>query len=447
MRMLGVVLSPSVLLRTGFSEGSYLCLGLQKFVEGINIMSKTIVQKFGGTSVGDVDCIHAVAKKVAANVNGGDRVVVVLSAMSGHTDRLVKMAREMADEPNSRDMDLLVSTGEQQSIALMSLALGKLGIECTPMLGYQAGISTDDNHGRARITGIDTKAILETLDAGRVAIVAGFQGVSQNGAITTIGRGGSDTTAVALAAALGADKCEIYTDVDGVHTADPRICSDARSLDKITYEEMMELADAGAKVVHSRAVELAAKFKVPLDVRSTFSNNCGTRVAVEDSAIEGTVVSGITCNTGEAKVAIRKVPDRVGVTARIFEPIARAGINVDLIIQNVSADGYTDLTFTVPKEDLKKAMTLAEDAARQVKAGRVEAAGDIAKISVVGLGMRSHAGVAHRMFDVLAKEGIAIEMIGTSEIKVSIVIEMKYAELAVRVLHKAFDLGSGATFL
>ncbi len=404
-------------------------------------MPKTIVQKFGGTSVGDVDRIRSVASRIAATVNDGDRVVVVLSAMSGHTDRLVEMAREVVSEPNSRDMDLLLSTGEQQSIALMSLALSKLGVECTPMLGYQAGISTDDNHGRARITGIDIAPLQKTLDAGHVAIVAGFQGVSKGGAITTIGRGGSDTTAVALAAALGADRCEIYTDVDGVHTADPRIIPDARSIDKITYEEMMELTDAGAKVVHSRAVELAAKFDVPLNVRSTFSENLGTRVTSENGAMEGTLVSGITSNTGEAKVAIRRVPDRVGVTAKIFEPIARAGINVDLIIQNVSSSGYTDLTFTVPKEDLKRAMALAEDGAKQVKAGRVEAAGDIAKISVVGLGMRSHAGVAHRIFETLAREGIAIEMIGTSEIKVSIVIAMKYAEIAVRVLHEAFDLG------
>nr|HPQ81405.1 aspartate kinase [bacterium] len=324
--------------------------------------------------------------------------------------------------------------------ALLALALDSMGVPTKVFTGAQAGFATDSNHGRARIVKIDSRRVKEALASGCVAVVAGFQGADERGEITTIGRGGSDTSAVALAAALEANVCEIYTDVEGVATADPRICRKARMLPVISYEEMMELADAGAKVMHARAVELAAKFRVPLVVRSSFAEGPGTCVVSEEDAMEGTVVSGITCNTGEAKVAIRRVPDKIGVTATIFKPIAKAGIDVDLIVQNVAADGFTDLTFTVPKEDLRRAMTLAETAAREVEAGKVEAAGDIAKISVVGLGMRSHAGVAHRMFDALAREGIAIQMIGTSEIKVSIVIDVKYAELAVRVLHEAFEL-------
>lgn len=401
---------------------------------------KTLVYKFGGTSVGDLGRIHAVADRIAQAARAGDRVAVVLSAMAGETDGLVRLAGEAATEPHARHVDLLLATGEQKTIALLALVLEERGIAAETFLGSQAGIVTDANHGRARIRGMAVDRVQEALAAGRVAIVAGFQGVTEAGAITTIGRGGSDTTAVALAAALGADRCEIFTDVDGVLTADPRIVPDARTLGCITPEELMELADAGAKVVHSRAVALAAKEGLPLVVRSSLSDAPGT-VVTEKGVCEGMVVSGVTCNTAEAKVAIRRVPDRVGVTARIFEPIARADINVDLIIQNLSADGHTDLTFTCPKGDLKRAMTLAEDAAREVGAGRVEAAGDIAKISVVGLGMRSHAGVAHRIFDVLAHEGIAIQMIGTSEIKVSVVIAMGFADHAVRALHAAFDLG------
>ncbi len=399
-----------------------------------------IVHKYGGTSVGSPERIRAVAERVAAEARAGKRVAVVVSAMAGETDRLLKLAASCAPEPAARDLDLLLATGEQASCALLSLTLRELQVETETFLGFQAGILTDDCHGSARIRKIDPARVMAALDAGKVAVVAGFQGVTEEGAITTIGRGGSDTSAVALAAVLAAECCEIYTDVEGVFTADPRICADARLLPRITYEEMMELADAGAKVLHTRSVELAARYGVKLRVRSSFTASEGTEVVPEEEAMEGAVVSGITCNTGEAKVAIRRVPDKAGVTAAIFAPIAKAGINVDLIIQNVSADGHTDLTFTVPKADLRRAMTVAEAAAREVAAGRVEAAGDIAKISVVGLGMRSHAGVAHRMFEALAKEGIAIQMIGTSEIKVSIVIEIKYAELAVRVLHEAFGL-------
>ncbi|MDD2731204.1 MAG: aspartate kinase [bacterium] len=401
---------------------------------------KTIVHKYGGTSVADPGRIKAVAKRVANSWRAGERVAVVVSAQSGETDRLIKLAQEMSREPDARDMDLLVATGEQASVALLSLALRGEGLETETFLGFQAGIFTDANHGRARIERIDPTAVRSALDAGRVAIVAGFQGTTGEGRVTTIGRGGSDTSAVALAAALKADRCEIFTDVEGVATADPRLCPDAKLLKCISYEEMMELADTGAKVLHARCVELAAKFKVPLVVRSSFTESPGTLVVPEERVLEGSVVTGISLTTGEAKVAIRKVPDKVGVTAAIFAPIAKAGIDVDLIIQNVSEDGYTDLTFTVPKNDLRRAMTLAEAAAREVKAGRVEAAGDIAKVSIVGLGMRSHAGVAHRMFAALAKEGIAIQMIGTSEIKVSIVVDIRHSERAVRILHSAFYL-------
>jgi len=404
------------------------------------MIMKTIVHKYGGTSVADPGRIKAVAKRVANSWRAGERVAVVVSAQSGETDRLIKLAQEMSREPDARDMDLLVATGEQASVALLSLALRGEGLETETFLGFQAGIFTDANHGRARIERIDPTAVRSALDAGRVAIVAGFQGTTGEGRVTTIGRGGSDTSAVALAAALKADRCEIFTDVEGVATADPRLCPDAKLLKCISYEEMMELADTGAKVLHARCVELAAKFKVPLVVRSSFTESPGTLVVPEERVLEGSVVTGISLTTGEAKVAIRKVPDKVGVTAAIFAPIAKAGIDVDLIIQNVSEDGYTDLTFTVPKNDLRRAMTLAEAAAREVKAGRVEAAGDIAKVSIVGLGMRSHAGVAHRMFAALAKEGIAIQMIGTSEIKVSIVVDIRHSERAVRILHSAFYL-------
>ncbi len=406
-----------------------------------------VIQKYGGTSVATPEKIKAVAGRIAAAKKSGDDIVVVLSAMAGETNRLIELARTAGAEPDPKHQDLLVATGEQVSVSLMAIALGEMGIKAEPLLSHQISILTDSNHGRARILGIDTKKLVRIIEEGKVPVVAGFQGVTQDGAVTTIGRGGSDVTAVALAAALSQVSglmshvlCEIFTDVDGVFTADPRICEKARKLSRISYEEMLELADMGAKVLHTRAVEIAAKFKVPVHVRSSFNDSDGTWVLPEEVKVEDALVSGITCNLNEAKVAIRRVPDKVGITAKIFEPISKADINVDMILQNVSADGYTDLTFTVPKEDLKRAIALSEVVARQVEAGRVEAAGDIAKISVVGVGMRSHAGLAHRMFDALAKEGIAIQMIGTSEIKVSIVIEMKYAELAVRILHDAFQM-------
>jgi len=334
----------------------------------------------------------------------------------------------------------LVSTGEQVSIALVSMLLADRGVEAVPLLAHQIHIHTDDNHGRARITKIDDDFLRELISQGRVPVIAGFQGVSSKGAVTTFGRGGSDVTAAAVAAALGARSCDIMTDVDGVYTADPRICENACKLSKISYEELLELADGGAKVVHTRAVEIAAAQRLSLRICSSFSDTEGTWVMPEEDIMESTVISGISSNLDEAKVAIRNVPDEVGVVARIFEPIAKAGINVDLILQNLADNGRHDLTFTVPKNDLKKALAHAEGAARVVGAGRVEAAGDIAKISVVGIGMRSHAGVAHTMFETLAKHNVAIQMIGTSEIKVSIVIDAKHAELAVRALHDVFNL-------
>lgn len=397
-----------------------------------------VVQKYGGTSVGSIERMRCVAERVSQAARDGNRVVVVLSAMAGETNRLVDLCRSVNEQPNPAYSDILVSTGEQVSISLMCMVLESMGLKPQPFLGHQIKIITDENHGRARIKSIDVDQLTEALECGHIPVVAGFQGVTEKGAITTIGRGGSDVTAVAIAAALKADCCEIMTDVDGVYTADPRICSKARKLDRISYEELLEFADGGAKVIHTRAVGIAAKGKIPLVVRSSFSLDDGTWVVPEEEIMDSTLISGITVNTDEAKVAIRNVPDEVGVVARIFEPLAKAGINVDLILQNLSAEGRHDLTFTVPKDDLKKAMAHAEGAARLVGAGRVEAAGDIAKISVVGVGMRSHAGVAHRMFETLAKHGIAIQMIGTSEIKVSIVIDIKYAELATRILHEEF---------
>ncbi len=399
-----------------------------------------IVQKYGGTSVASPEKIKLVAKKVAKAHLAGKQVVVVLSAMAGETSRLLGLAQKLNEDASPKFSDLIVSTGEQMSIALMSMALEKLQIPVEPFLGHQISLITDENHGRAKIQHIKTKRLEDVLAQGKVAVVAGFQGVTVDGSLTTIGRGGSDITAVALAAALKADSCDIFTDVEGVYTADPRLCEQTRKINHISYEEMLELADCGAKVLHTRAVEIAAKYGVKVQVRSSFSENEGTWIIPEDKVMEDALVSSITCNINEAKVAIRQVPDKVGVTAHIFEPIAKSGINVDMILQNVSEAGFTDLTFTVPKEDLKKAITLSEVVARKVEAGRVEAAGNIAKISVVGVGMRSHAGVAHTIFATLAKQGIGIQMISTSEIKVSVVVDIKYAELAVRVLHEVFAL-------
>jgi len=403
-----------------------------------------IVQKYGGTSVGTIDRIRHVARKVAEAKKAGNEVVVVVSAMAGETDRLIALAHQIVDKPDEREYDMMVSTGEQVSIALLAMALQALGFEALSFLGFQIRIVTDSDFTRARILNIDSERITKELKNGKIVAVAGFQGIDEQGNITTLGRGGSDTTAVAIAAALKADICEIYTDVEGVYTTDPNICPRARKLEKISYDEMLEMASLGAKVLHTRSVEFAKKYNVPVHVRSTFSEHTGTLVIKEDDAMEKVVVSGITYNKNEAKITIVKVPDKPGIASRIFKPISEAGINVDMIIQNVSEDGCTDVTFTVPESDYKKALEIVKGVVREIGAADVQYDKNIVKVSIVGVGMRSHAGVAAKMFSTLADEGINILMISTSEIKISCVIDAKYTELAVRVLHDAFELGENA---
>ena len=397
-----------------------------------------IVQKYGGTSVGSIERIKKVAERVAATRAAGHKVAVVLSAMSGETNRLLALAGEISTRPDPRESDVLVATGEQVSIALLALALEEVGCPAVSLLGHQVGIETDAAHGRARIRAVRTERLTETLDNDRVAVVAGFQGVDERRNVTTLGRGGSDTTAVAVAAALQADVCEVYTDVDGVYSADPRICPHAHKLDRIAYDEMLELASLGAKVLQIRSVEFAKRYAVPVHVRSSFADGDGTWVVQEDEDMEDVVVSGVTSDLDQAKITLQRVPDRPGLAAKLFSPIARDDIVVDMIIQNASADEKTDVTFTVPRGDLTRALERVRSAAGEVGAGAVVYDAEVAKVSIVGLGMRSHAGVAARTFEVLAAEGINIQMISTSEIKISIVIDAKYAELAVRVLHDAF---------
>jgi aspartate kinase len=399
-----------------------------------------IVQKYGGTSVADPDRIANVANRVTKGCRDGNKMVVVLSAMAGETDRLIRLARELADPPDPRELDVLLATGEQVTVSLFSMFLRAQGLEATSLLGHQACIYTDRAYGRARIVGIDTTRIREELKKGRVVTVAGFQGVDEIGNITTLGRGGSDTTAVAVAASLKADLCEIYTDVAGIYTTDPRVYPKARLLDKISYDEMLEMASLGAKVLEIRSVGFAKQYKVPLRVRSTFSDHPGTLVCMEDAEMEAIPVSGVALSTNEARVSITRVPDRPGIAARFFEPVAQANIVVDLIIQNTSIDGLTDLTFTVPKGDLAKTLDIVSRVAKDIGAEQVLSDEHIAKISIIGVGMRNHSGIASRMFAALAGSGINIMMISTSEIKISCVIEDKYLELAVRVLHDAFGL-------
>ena len=399
-----------------------------------------IVQKFGGTSVGNPEKIKAVARRVLKQHKQGHQMVVVLSAMSGETDRLVGLAKEMQHIPDLREMDMLLSTGEQVSISLFAMAVKEEGYDAVSLLGDQVRIRTNKMHTKARIENIDTDVMKKHLDAGKVVTIAGFQGVTEDGDITTLGRGGSDTTAVALAAALSADACEIFTDVEGVYTTDPNICSNARKIDRISYDEMLELASLGAKVLDIRSVGLAKRYKVPLHVRSTFSENEGTWVVEEEKIMESMLVSGITYNKNEARITINKVPDQPGIAAKIFLPISDAGIVVDMIIQNTRAGDLTDMTFTVMKTDYDRAMQLLRKIASDIKAESVSGAQNIAKVSIVGVGMRNHSGIASTMFHILAKEGINIMMISTSEIKVSCVIEEKYTELAVRALHDAFAL-------
>jgi aspartate kinase len=397
-----------------------------------------LVQKYGGTSVGSIERIKRVAAKVAAAKRAGHDLVVVVSAMAGETNRLIALAHEVSEQPDEREKDVLLASGEQVSVALLSLALKELGQPARSYLGHQVRIETDNAYGKARILSIDSTKIVQALSAGEIVIVAGFQGVDEDDNITTLGRGGSDTSAVALAAFLSAGACEIYTDVEGVFTTDPGICPDARKLQRISYEEMIELASTGAKVLEIRSVEFAKKFSVPVHVRSTFSEVEGTWLVAEEESMSDVLVSGVACDKNEAKITLVRVPDRPGLAAQIFGPIADAHIVVDMIIQNASEDGTTDLTFTVPKADHKKARAIVENALPALHAKGIRVDTDIAKVSVVGVGMRTHAGVAAKMFQVLAQEGINIEMISTSEIKISVVIDAKYTELAVRVLHDAF---------
>lgn len=399
-----------------------------------------IVQKYGGTSVGDVERLKHVARRIVEVKEAGNEVVVVVSAIAGETDRLLHLAHQITEIPNARELDVILATGEQVAIGLLSLAIQACGAKARSLTGTQVRILTDNTHTRARILNIDVERIDHALREGEIAIVAGFQGVNAEEEVTTLGRGGSDLTAVALAAALGADVCEIYTDVEGVYTADPTLVPTARKLPRITYEEMIEIASLGAKVLQTRAVEYAKNYNVSIHVRSSFTKNPGTLLVQEDQGMEKVAVSGIAYQKDEAKITITRVVDRPGIAAMLFGRVAEAGIVVDMIVQNISQDGHTDISFTVPRADFHKAMELVDGLAREIRADQILGDDRIAKVSIVGVGMRTHSGVAARMFAALAKESINIMMISTSEIKVSCVIEEKYTELAVRVLHEAFQL-------
>lgn len=400
-----------------------------------------LVQKYGGTSVGTTERIREIARRIAQRREEITKIVVVVSAMAGETDRLLSLAREIAPVPASRELDVLLSSGEQVSAALLAMALCELGKDACSFLSFQLPIRTEGNHVAARIREIRTEKLRAALDEGKIVVIAGFQGINEQGDITTLGRGGSDTTAVALAAALEADCCEIYTDVDGVYTCDPQIHSEARKLARISYEEMLELSGLGAKVLQARCVELAMKYKVRVLVRSSFNHERGTWVDKEGEGMEDALISGVTSSKGEAKISVLGVPDRPGIVYRIFAPLAETGINVDMIVQNISRENHSDVTFTVPAAELGKARGIVKKIAAELEAEGVLEDKNIAKVSIVGAGMKSHPGVACKMFGALAAEGINIQMISTSEIKISCVIEAKYAELAVRVLHDAFELG------
>ena len=405
----------------------------------------TIVQKFGGTSVGDVQRIENVAARVARTQRAGNQVVVVVYAMSGETDRLLGLARAIDPRVGGRELDVLLSTGEQVTIALLCMALAKLGVPAVSYTGGQVRILTDSAFNKARIEAIDEHRVRADLEAGRVTVVAGFQGVDEQGNITTLGRGGSDTTAVALAAALKADECQIYTDVDGVYTTDPRIVPEARRLDRITYEEMLEMASLGAKVLQIRSVEFASKYQVNLRVLSSFEEGTGTLITTEENIMEQALISGVTLNRDEAQITVAGVPDRPGIASGILGPVAAANIEVDMIVQNTAADGTTDFTFTVHRNDYDRALEILDRVAPEMGAKGVRGDRKIVKISIVGVGMRSHAGIASRMFKTLADEGINIRMISTSEIKISVVVDEKYSELGVRVLHAEFGLERAST--
>jgi len=403
-----------------------------------------IVQKYGGTSVGSIDRMKNVAARCLATQRKGHKVAVVVSAMSGETNRLLELTRQLQEDPNDREVDVIISTGEQVSVGLVALAIRAAGGKARSFLGHQCKIVTDSAFSRARIVSIESQPIKEALEAGEIAVIAGFQGVDEKGNITTLGRGGSDTTGVAIAAALAADVCEIYTDVDGVYTADPNVVPNARKVDRVSYEEMLELASLGAKVLQIRSVELGMKYGVSIHVRSSFSDVEGTWVVPEEAAMEKVVVSGVTASRDEAKITLEDLADTPGIAAKVFAPLADANISVDMIVQNQAYDGTTDLTFTVPKGDRKRAVELLKEKVPELvgKDGeRMTFDDDISKVSVVGVGMRSHAGIAKTMFELLAKERINIQLISTSEIKISCVIARKYAELAVRTLHEGFGLG------
>lgn len=399
-----------------------------------------VVQKYGGTSVANIAKIENVARKVIRAKEEGNQVVVVLSAMAGETDRLINLAHQVANEPDGREYDALISTGEQVTVTLLAMMLNRLGHKAKSFLGFQAKILTDQAYKKARILSINNKSIKNELKKGHIVVVAGFQGVDSENNITTLGRGGSDTSAVALAAALRADVCDIFTDVDGVYTTDPNICRKARRLDRISYDEMLEMARSGAKVLQPRSVEMAKKFQVPVYVRSSFTDAGGTLVTKEDEEMEKEVISGVTYDRDQAKITVVHVPDRPGIAAWLFTPLAEHNIIVDMIIQNASIEGFTDLTFTVSRKDIRQATRLVEEISKDIGAQKVEVDENVAKVSIVGVGMISHSGVAAKMFATLAREGINILMISTSEIKVSCVIQSKYTELAVMVLHDAFGL-------
>jgi aspartate kinase len=403
-----------------------------------------IVQKYGGTSVGSIERIRAVAKRCLATQRQGHKVVVIVSAMSGETNRLLGLAKQISDRPDERELDMIASTGEQVSVGLVALAIQNEGGKAVSMVGHQVRILTDSAFARARIKDIDGRAISAALAEGKIAVIAGFQGVDEAGNITTLGRGGSDTSGVAVAAALKADVCEIYTDVDGVYTADPNVVATARKVARISYEEMLELASLGAKVLQIRSVEFGMKYGVPIHVRSSFNDNEGTWVVPEEKAMESVVVSGVTATRDEAKITLQGISDEPGVQAKVFRPLAAAGIVVDVIVQAYVEDGRTNLTFTLPSSDLPRATDLLKKHCSDLcSAEQIKAETSLSKVSIVGLGMRSHAGVALKLFEILARENIHVHLISTSEIKISCVIEGKYAELAVRALHDGFDLGNG----
>jgi aspartate kinase len=401
-----------------------------------------IVQKFGGTSVGSVERIRNVARRVLKSRQAGHRVVVIVSAMSGETDRLLGLARQVSTQPDRREVDVLVSTGEQVAVALLALAIKEEGGDALSFLGHQIHIHTDSAYSRARIHHIDASRLFEVIGQDRIPVVAGFQGIDDAGNITTLGRGGSDTSAVAVAASLKADVCEIFTDVDGVYTTDPNICAEARKIRRISYEEMLELASLGAKVLQIRSVEVASKYRVPVHVRSSFNEEEGTMVVSEEESMEKVLVTGVTLDRNDARITIRALPARPGIQAEVFRPLGQAGVVLDIIVQNPPQGGTTDLSFTLPRTDLDTALKVVREVAGRIGAGEVVSEERVAKVSIVGLGMRSHSGVAQRMFELLARDGIDIKMITTSEIRISCVVDPKYGELAVRSLHEGFQVGA-----